>query len=223
MIKDYFGLTTGNFIKLLALIIFLFFFFRIIHYLILFTKDKSSKELKIMFIITELIAWSALFLWIVFLVPLKKIELLGISFLFNLLNLFFWKNIKDSVSLFLINKILAPLNPKRIKVDYKIYKIEKLFSTYITLIYNSEITEITYSNLIKNKIKFSENKKIKHNISNNFKEKNELYATLKDNGFINENTEIEINVVDNNFIILVDSFDNNDIYKTETFLKQVFI
>ncbi|MBN2663602.1 MAG: hypothetical protein JXR68_08120 [Bacteroidales bacterium] len=223
MIRDYFGLTTGNFIKLLVLVAFLFFFFRVIHLLILFTKDKSQKELKILIVITELIAWSALFLWIVFLVPLKKLELIGISVVFNFLNFLFWKSIKDPVSLFFINKILTPINPKRLKIAYKVYKIEKIHQNYISLIYNSEVSKINYSKLLKQKFQFSINKDIKHDVSENFKDKNELYATLKDNGFINSNTEIDILTKNDSFIISIDTFDNNDFLKTDTFLKHVFL
>lgn len=222
MTLEYFGLTTGNFIKLFILVAFLFFFFRMITLLALFSNDKSRKELKIMFVITEIIAWLALSSWIFFIVPLKRFELAGLVITFSVLNFIVWKNIKDSFSLFLINKIIDPKNSRRLKINFKTYKINEFLPTKISLTYNSEKSENNYSSILKEKIKFSQNKTLKKNTTENIREINQLYATLKDNGFINDNTEICISEKDNKFIISIDSFDETDIEKTNTFLNHIF-
>jgi len=222
MIRDYFGITTGNFVKMLVLVAFIFFFFRIAHLFILFTQGKSRKELKYLIIFTEIISWLALISWTIFIVPFKNLELVGIAVVFNVLNFIFWKNIKESVALFLIKKIVSPEKSKRVKIDNKIFKIYKFSHNSIFLMYNSEKREHRYTKFLKNNFTFSENKEITKTTNENLKEKGQLYATLKENDFINKNTEVEIILKDKKFQISIDSFDKTELEKTETFINKIF-
>jgi len=87
MINETFGLTTGNFIKFIILIVFLFFFIRTVNLLINLLVDKKNRvALKRMFLATEILIWVTLIVWVYFMVPVGKLKFLAVFAIFNLLN-----------------------------------------------------------------------------------------------------------------------------------------
>ncbi len=221
MIKDYFGITTGNFIKAIIFITFILFFIRLVHLLINFAKGKSKKELRMMFIATETILWSAMLAWFYFEIPLKKMEFIGIMLVFTALNFYFWLQIRDYVAGFFVKKIIPLTEAKQLKLNAEIYDIKSIDNKAITLANKAIEQEFNFSKFIKNEITFPFEKTLKIKTNEYLKNSNELKATLSENNFINKNTDVSISLKDDTFIIQIIAFFEDDLDKIELFLDEI--
>ncbi len=221
MIKNFFGLTTANFIKTLILAIFVFFFIRLLHFLISFMKGKSKIELKYFVIATEVLIWSIIFLWIFFMVPKNKFFLIIVLLILNGINLSIWLSVKNLVALFLLNKMLFFNKANYIKIDDIIYEINNKNKQKLFLSNNESKFSIKYSNLLNKNYILPFNRTIIKQQSPDIQKKEKLYATLKENGFINENTFLNIKKSKNIFSIKISGFDKNNILKVEKFLNEI--
>ena len=226
MIKDFFGLSTGNFIKVYILVAFLFIFLRIVYLAINFIKGKSKSELKKLFFGTEFILWALLLLWIYHSIPSHKLIFLISIVIFLSLNTVIWFGIRQRLAGVVFNKVYNVYENKLLKINSEIYQISKLFLNSFDANKNGKIIKFQYYNATKQTIETQKTTEfdIKITENSNFNTQEELEEILIENNFITENSTLIIEVDENDktkWLIQFKSFDEKQKDDIEEFIKEI--
>ena len=124
MIEENFGIKTGDFIKLMIFVAFVFFFIRSMRLMIISIKNpQSRKELKQMFLLTEILLWGIIGIWIYFMIPQGKLKLLAVLLVFTGLNYWLWLRIRESLAGFYVRKFYDLRKNSNLKINSKNFTI----------------------------------------------------------------------------------------------------
>ena len=226
MIKDFFGLTTGNFIKVYILIAFLFFFLRLVHLSINFVKGDSKLELKRLFYGTEFILWALLLLWIYYSIPSQKTIFLALSIAFAGLNTAIWFGVRQRIAGVIFIRVYKVSENYKLKINNEIYRINKLFLNNFDAQKNDELIKFKYIQVIKQKIETPKTTKFSVQITENsdFKTQNKLEEALIENNFMSENSIVQIEKDESDkliWLIKVTTFDIEKNKEIEEFIREI--
>jgi len=192
MINETFGLTTGNFIKYIILIVFLFFFIRTVNLLINLLVDKKNRvALKRMFLATEILIWVTLVVWGYFMVPVGKLKFLSVFAIVNLLNFALWIKVKQDIAGVFFRLAFSLKKDDFLKIDKQLVKISDLKFDYVEVLKDDSIEKIAYIDALKKGIIIPSITKIEvlQKNNTNIKTKDDLMAVLTEKGFIIDEKE----------------------------------
>ena len=192
MINETFGLTTGNFIKFIILIVFLFFFIRTVNLLINLLVDKKNRvALKRMFLATEILIWVTLVVWGYFMVPVGKLKFLSVFAIVNLLNFALWIKVKQDIAGVFFRLAFSLKKDDFLKIDKQLVKISDLKFDYVEVLKDDSIEKIAYIDALKKGIIIPSITKIEvlQKNNTNIKTKDDLMAVLTEKGFIIDEKE----------------------------------
>ncbi|MBN2892881.1 MAG: hypothetical protein JXL97_13520 [Bacteroidales bacterium] len=223
MFRETFGLTTGNFVKLFILAAFIFFFVRLVNLAILFVKGEHRKELRNLFIFTELILWALIAVWIYNSVPANKILLTILLVAFSAINFGVWRYVRQRLAGVIYNRVYNPKKNNPIKIGNEIYIIESLFLNDFDVSVDGNTKKFNYLEAIKlGTVNF-----IQSDFSLTIDEKSEfqsydkLLEILKEHNFLNNNTTVEVEKTETNWNIIIKSFNQSNINEIKEFIKQI--
>lgn len=226
MIRTTFGLTTGNFVKLLILVAFIFFFIRMVHLAISFVKGDSKAELKKLFGFTEVIIWSLFGLWVFYTIPSNKELLAVILVVFIAIDIVIWYGVRQRFAGVVFNRVFETKKNKTLKIGNDIYKIDSLFQSDFDATKEDKTEKFSYIKAIKlgTEVPNLTNFEINLEKNSNFETPAQLLHTIIENNFIFNDIFVEITENDKNNLlwnVKITSFEKEKAIELEEYIKHI--
>jgi hypothetical protein len=226
MIRTTFGLTTGNFVKLLILVAFIFFFIRMVYLAISLVKGDGKAELKKLFGVTEFILWSLVALWVFYTVPSGKLLLAGVLVVFLALDTAIWFGVRQRFAGIVYNRVFDTISNKTLKIDNEIYQLKTMFQSDFDAQKNDKIVKFNYLKAIKlgTEAPISTNFELNSEKNSNFETPTQLKNTIIENNFISKETFVEITESNKNKLlwnVKITSFEKDKAEELEEFIKHI--
>ncbi len=185
--------------------------------------DKERKKIKNLFILTEIFIWSAFAIWIYYMIPAGKPLFALFLAIVIAIYIVFWFLIRNKVAKMLFKSAFKLNKNDNFMLDGEHAKL--LFYKKNTLVVkkSDKTEEFKYDIFLSHRITKPYKQHIEISIKEDILTANpeNIYATLKENGFINENTKVEVSKKDNLLVIDIETYNKKTLQTITEFLKKI--